>query len=84
MGFILEAAERGSSEFWFQEHISRLQDNLDGLESKKRISIRTHGSERRCEEGEVFREMASPVRSTGCSLPLVGEREEKSTSFELL
>ena len=82
MGFILEAAERWSSEFWFQEHISRLQDNLDGLESKKRISIRTHGSER-CEE-EVFREMASPVRSTGCSLPLVGEREEKSTSFELL
>ena len=83
MGFILEAAERQSSEFWFQENISRLENNLDGLESKKRISVRTHGSERRC-EGEVFREMASPVRSTGCSLPLAGEREEKCTSFELL
>lgn len=57
MGFILEAAERWSNEFWFQENSSRVEDNLDGLEFKKRISIRTHGSERRCEGGEVFREM---------------------------
>lgn len=32
---ILEAVERQSSEFWFQENISRLENNLDGLESKK-------------------------------------------------
>ena len=55
---------------------------MDGLEFKKRISIRTHGSERRCEGEEVFREMASPVRSTGCSLPLVGERDERSLGRE--